>query len=539
MKRINYLIMAVAAAIMTTSCTDEGPAAIRTASQVEITDITPVSAVAWIYNTNCHICIQIKKQQEEYFHDGNSSQTNNTFVEYGYPETSRINNYATNLNPGTTYDYKIVGTWRSSNGGAIDYELSSGSFTTPTIEEYYGKCTIVEQNYPTANSAELKFKLPDGISKVEYGDYYVYCSTSPDFTEDESIRCPVEFSGYNPSKFSCLITGLQSGTTYYVKISGVFLCSSYITSADPLIGTIDLSSTVHDYLLETEPSSFSTPGEGETSPACTITADYIIDTSTKINIRLTDLWEFYDSYNAPNSCSIIYSTDPQLKHYEVAKDVSWNNNGCTCTFHNNLLPETCYYVALKGDFRYVKYDSYGTEMMDAVLPAGSFTTGHANQYTLINGHKAVDLGLSVKWASCNIGAASPDESGEYFEGPTIPYIDGEQDIAGTEYDIATKQWGAGWAMPTQDQWKELFENCKLDYFGTGEDEYCLAVGSNGNYIYIPKTGWYSYSNDSLKLKRYTYWTSILDRGAPTALYDIVYFHPLNHRDRLQIRAVAK
>ncbi len=40
---------------------------------------------------------------------------------------------------------------------------------------------------------------------------------------------------------------------------------------------------------------------------------------------------------------------------------------------------------------------------------------------IINGHEAVDLGLSVKWATCNIGANNPEEYGDYFAfGETEP-----------------------------------------------------------------------------------------------------------------------
>lgn len=40
---------------------------------------------------------------------------------------------------------------------------------------------------------------------------------------------------------------------------------------------------------------------------------------------------------------------------------------------------------------------------------------------IINGHEAVDLGLSVKWATCNIGASNPEEYGDYFAfGETEP-----------------------------------------------------------------------------------------------------------------------
>ena len=75
-------------------------------------------------------------------------------------------------------------------------------------------------------------------------------------------------------------------------------------------------------------------------------------------------------------------------------------------------------------------------------------------------HEYVDLGLSVLWATCNIGAATPEEYGNYFAwGETVTkdsymeenyvyaekgaYKDLPKDIAGTEYDAATAIWKGG------------------------------------------------------------------------------------------------
>ena len=72
-------------------------------------------------------------------------------------------------------------------------------------------------------------------------------------------------------------------------------------------------------------------------------------------------------------------------------------------------------------------------------------------------HEYVDLGLSVLWATCNVGAATPEEYGNYFAwGETVTkdsyteenyvyaekgaYKDLPKDIAGTEYDAATAIW---------------------------------------------------------------------------------------------------
>ena len=72
-----------------------------------------------------------------------------------------------------------------------------------------------------------------------------------------------------------------------------------------------------------------------------------------------------------------------------------------------------------------------------------------------NVHGYVDLGLSVKWATCNVGATSPEDYGHYFAwgeiSPKDEYTDdncstcGKQmsDIAGNaQYDAATANWAA-------------------------------------------------------------------------------------------------
>ena len=109
----------------------------------------------------------------------------------------------------------------------------------------------------------------------------------------------------------------------------------------------------------------------------------------------------------------------------------------------------------------------------------------------------VDLGLSVKWASWNIGASQvADYGGLYGAGdPTglntstsdvdYYYKYGES-ICGTEYDLATVKWGSSWRMPTFAELVELKDRCSWD-FNVTKDEVCgsVATGPNGNSIFIP------------------------------------------------------
>ena len=128
-----------------------------------------------------------------------------------------------------------------------------------------------------------------------------------------------------------------------------------------------------------------------------------------------------------------------------------------------------------------------------------------------NGHEYVDLGLSVKWATCNIGASSPEEYGLYFAwGETTGYTD-EQVTSGVrkfdkasytaaaistdltlEQDAAHVNLGGNWRMPTKDECQELLDNCNVvwtdNYNGTGVKGRVFTSKVNGNSVFFPAAG---------------------------------------------------
>lgn len=116
----------------------------------------------------------------------------------------------------------------------------------------------------------------------------------------------------------------------------------------------------------------------------------------------------------------------------------------------------------------------------------------------------IDLGLSVNWASCNLGSISPEEYGYYYSwGETAPkelylpsnytfydndtqqYINIGDDISGTEYDAATVNLGNGWRMPTNNEMNELIQKCKWEWSQINGINGYLVTGSNGNSIFLP------------------------------------------------------
>lgn len=115
----------------------------------------------------------------------------------------------------------------------------------------------------------------------------------------------------------------------------------------------------------------------------------------------------------------------------------------------------------------------------------------------LNGHTAVDLGLSVKWASCNIGASYPEDKGQYF--------------LGKEYDIARNEWGGSWRMPTVNEMQQLMNQCYWTWTGKGY----RITGPNGNSIFLPATGRKyqdPYSNTLYYSGQGFYWTGSLCGG---------------------------
>ena len=126
---------------------------------------------------------------------------------------------------------------------------------------------------------------------------------------------------------------------------------------------------------------------------------------------------------------------------------------------------------------------------------------HATTGTL-NGHEWVDLGLSVLWATCNVGASSPSDYGNnyawgetktkssYTEENSKTYNVDMPDISGKpKYDAATANWGGGWRMPTKEELKELVDNCSWQWTSKGGHRGCKVTGPNGSSIFLPAVGW--------------------------------------------------
>ena len=99
-------------------------------------------------------------------------------------------------------------------------------------------------------------------------------------------------------------------------------------------------------------------------------------------------------------------------------------------------------------------------------------------------HDFIDLGLSVNWATCNLGSNYPFFRGTLYE-------------LSMEYqgDTATALWGKDWRMPTKEEFQELMDSCSWEFDNNNQG--FIVTGRNGNSIFLPAGGFKSGDRDYL------------------------------------------
>ena len=152
---------------------------------------------------------------------------------------------------------------------------------------------------------------------------------------------------------------------------------------------------------------------------------------------------------------------------------------------------------------------------------------------------AIDLGLSVKWGSHNVGATKPEAYGNYYAwgeteikdtygwntykwsngsystltkyntNPNCGSVDNKT-ILELEDDVAHSVFGSAWRMPTEEEFKELTDNCTSEWTTqNGVDGYRFTSKKNGHSIFLPAAGNSGYPEDPYGW----YWSSTLNENS--------------------------
>ena len=139
----------------------------------------------------------------------------------------------------------------------------------------------------------------------------------------------------------------------------------------------------------------------------------------------------------------------------------------------------------------------------------------------------VDLGLSVKWATCNVGANTPEEYGDYYawgevetkesyEPNNYKFVNGgspvnDKNTLDIENDVAHKEWGGKWRMPSREEFDELIQNCTWTWTTQKGVNGFLVTSNKPGYtdrsIFLPAAGLRSLSELRLSGNIGFYWTT--------------------------------
>jgi len=195
-----------------------------------------------------------------------------------------------------------------------------------------------------------------------------------------------------------------------------------------------------------------------------------------------------------------------------------------------------------------------TLTLAALALAGASTQASAQAPANV---QAVDLGLSVKWASCNVGADSVEGRGNYYAwGETEPktdyswetykhangsynkltkycddghwgndgFADGKTSLEADD-DVAYKNWGESWRIPSYDEWKELYDHCTVESTTqNGVDGHKVTSKINGNSIFLPTAGVFNGTTIDMKSGGF-YWSSSLIGRLPNTAWSVRnYYH---------------
>ncbi len=403
------------------------------------------------------------------------------------------------------------------NTGVSYLEGETKGFTTKSVR---ARVTTASASDVSVTSAMLNGSLSvEGEEKLSKSVSFLY-STSEKTLEGLKSNGERESASLEENgSFSRTIEFLSLNTTYY-----------YVACAK-----------VHDKEFYGEVRSFSTTNAGVTLTTKAATEIGLFEATLNGNLVVKDgeqlsktVWFLY-SDSAKTLEDLKYS-GKRVSSY-LSEDGSFTK--ALSSLDDNT---TYYYVAcakVHDNEFYGDVKSVTTKKLQ--LPSG-----------------AVDMGLSVKWRSTNLGATNPEEYGGYYQWAgtrdvsdtniyldldNCPYHTGSSFIRGwikynteSSYgtvdnkttlepsdDAATVKLGGKWRMPTDAEWTELSNNCTWAWTTlNGVAGYVVTSNKNGNSIFLPAAGYRS--ADCLRSVGFDgcYWSSSLNTDDPLDAYD-VYF----------------
>ena len=392
----------------------------------------------------------------------------------------------------------------TDNSGNVNGWSSYSGLTSITIPN-----SVTSIGYSAFYNCSGLTSLSIPISVSSIGNYAFYGCSGLKHVISE-IKTPFEinenvFSFYTTAKLT-VPKGTKStyqSTNYWNKFSNIVESSLQYKSLD-------------DYIAV---SSITKSNDGNS-----VVINPIIHGIETIYIDLTK------KTTTESYCYIHIYNDQETKHIDISSlnNMVLNNvKYSILTLANNKTFDWLYYnpnnkneVIIEvekylGGFGHIKgwQKNFGTSSIVNIATDDSVIN---NGYNIAD---PIDLGLSVKWASWNIGASKPEEYGSFFSwgeispksnyawstykfgNPPSKYnsTDKKKTLDPSD-DAAVVLWGGKWRMPTNDEEKELYQKCSWKYTKLNGINGYQVTGPNGNSIFLPAAGLYdansTLSNDN-------------------------------------------
>ena len=285
--------------------------------------------------------------------------------------------------------------------------------------------------------------------------------------------------------------------------------------------------------------------------------------------RQTDLYDYEKVYyySEPQDYELVYDKAPLVSTGE-SSSVSETEATVKCDYKN------CEFWNVQRGVEYFTDASSNVKSLDATKEDGEYdfhmdglssnTTYKYRAYYEVNGVReygetksfktkgsdacidanhvhAVDLGLSVKWACCNVGAESPEgyggyyawgeteeksnytwENYKYYNSSTGDFNNIGSNISGTSYDVAHVKWGGSWRMPTWDEINELCYMCSWEWTSVNGVSGQKVTGPNGNSIFLPAAGGRLGTEVGLRGLYGYYWSGALNEDCSYNAYNLYF-----------------
>ena len=412
------------------------------------------------------------------------------------------------LKPSTEYQYRAY-----VKAGDKYYYGKIETFTTKDVKRYVSVSTG-DADEVKSLSASVSYSLDIDDAEVRMLNYESGVIYSNSIKDDDEL----EFGGdYN-------ISYCRGEDDAVAKLSSLSGNSEYRYRAFCSFGRDVVVYGKVKKLKTANPKDFVSISTGNvTSKSSEANVDFTL------NINEEGIRNSY--YNA----GVIYSksaTTPDKLHIDesgVIKTTSENGYDCSVS---DLSPLTTYY--------YRAYFECGETVIYGDVK--SFTTQKFEGYV----KQAVDLGLSVKWAACNLGATKPEGYGGYYAwGETKTkksYDDYTCDFDGVDsdilrrrgvidsrgnltskYDAARANWGGKWRMPTEDEFDELCRRCTWTRTKQKGVYGYKVKGPSGKEIFLPAAGNRDGTSSNNVGSRGYYWSSTVYESNSYYAYSLYFY----------------